>query len=437
MVFGRRDNGYDDDDEDELELVLFQGSLSGKEANLKANARLAQAGLTPAKELVTDAISRRTEMLRIEPKGQRAVVSFYIDGRKYPGARLPGKRAHAVTQMLKLLCGLDVKERSQPQSGGVKAELEDKKFHLLVQSKPTKGGGEELVVKIRNLKQKLNSPDDLGFPDEMRSKLREMVDTHSGIIVTCGGPFSGLSTTSNSVMRCADAYVYSCFSICDLEGHDLKNVAPFEPAEGDDWPMGFDRLKRNEAHVIYVGRLFNDDEMTKLLFERHQDFVFIGELTAKDPAKALHTLIKRVGDPALVAAALRGIVTQRLVRRLCGRCKEAFRPNPKLAKKIGLPPGTKVLYRRPRPMDPDEQDDDYEPCVRCNEAGFIGRTALFELIEMTDQMRELVASGEFKSSDIKRVAKEQDMLTLQKDSIRLIATGISSLEEMKRTFKDK
>lgn len=94
--------------------------LNGKEPNMKENQRLVQAGLNPAKELVTDGLSRRAETIRVEPKGERSQVAFLVDGMPYAGGKLTKPQGLAITQMLKLLSGLDIKVRNQPQSGGMK-----------------------------------------------------------------------------------------------------------------------------------------------------------------------------------------------------------------------------------------------------------------------------------------------------------------------------
>ena len=114
----------EEDDEDDIELVMFRGATNGAEANLSDNARLAEAGLVPAKRFITDHLNRRAERFRIEPKGKAAIVRMYVDGVKYAGERLPGREALAIVQMLKLLAGLDIKERTKTQKGGLLAEIE-------------------------------------------------------------------------------------------------------------------------------------------------------------------------------------------------------------------------------------------------------------------------------------------------------------------------
>jgi type IV pilus assembly protein PilB len=119
---------------------------------------------------------------------------------------------------------------------------------------------------------------------------------------------------------------------------------------------------------------------------------------------------------------------------LCPSCKQAYAPNPKLLAKIGLPQETKALYRhRVRPQEL-ARGEVWETCPKCNDLGYFGQVAMFELLEMTEGMQEVVRQGATPDL-IRRQMKEDDMLTLQKDGLRLVAEGLTSLEELQRAFK--
>ena len=128
-------------------------------------------------------------------------------------------------------------------------------------------------------------------------------------------------------------------------------------------------------------------------------------------------------------------MTQKLIRKLCDPCKEAYRPHPKLLKKLGLPPETKVLYREP--SEPDEDDPDALPieemCADCDGLPYHGRLGIYELIEVTEGMKTVIMEGGDPDA-IKRQALEDDMPTMQKDGLRHVAAGTTSLEELQRAF---
>lgn len=422
---------YDDEDEDEIELVLFQGAVNGKEANLKDNSGLVRAGLIPAKELVSDAISRRAEKLVVELRGDRAQSKFMVDGMPFRGPTLPGRRALAITQMLKLLSGLDHKNKKDPQTGGIKAEYDEKKYTVLVKTSPG-NGGERLTVQIADPSQTLRKPSDVEMTDELKNKIRGMTSDRSGVLLICGPPESGVSTSAFVLLHTIDSYIYSVYAIADFTGRDPINISEYKLEEGESYDVALEKIIRKEADTLYLENL-DDPEIMKLAFENHSRLGFLGEYTASDPATAVLNLVEQLGDAKLVTEGLRGVFTQKLVRRLCHKCREAYRPNPRMLAKLGLPPETKVLYRQQAPPDPEEEIDDDEPCVFCDDVGFRGRVATFELLEMSDEIKQLVVDGA-DAAAIRKQARSEGQITLQKDALRLVAAGITSMEEVKRVF---
>lgn len=438
MIFGMfkksGGGGRDDDDDEEIELVSFLGALNGKSADLAANARLAQAGLIPAKELVTDAITRRAEMVRVEPKGERASVTMIVDGVAYAGSRLSKQQALAITGMLKLLGGMDAKLRGRAQSGGLKADLEGVPYEVLIDVTPLPEGAERLVVRLRNLKVKLDTPDDLAYSQFVKTKIRELTSRRRGLLLVVGPPNSGTTTTLFGVLRGIDVYLFSIFSIANLGTRDVYNINKFEVNESDDLEASLMRMKRAEADVVLVDPL-KDAETAKTLLEAAEDVCLLTEMAAKDSVAAVMQLIQWTGNPALVAKGLDGVFSQKLIRLLCTDCREAFRPNPKLLEKVGLPPETKVLYRKGEPAVDEKTGEEDPPCEKCNGVGYYGRVAMIELLTPSDELRKLISTGNATAEQIRAQARNDGMLTFQKDGLRLVAEGKTSLEELQRVFK--
>lgn len=429
--FGRRDEEEEEEEEDEeeVELVMFQGALNGKQPNMQANARLVQAGLIHAKELLTDAIQRRAEMIRVEPKGERAQTALVIDGIAYPGPRYPKQQAFAITQVMKLLSGLDIQERKLPQSGGVKTTLAEETYEVQVATSPGEGGAERLVIKSRNVKSKLDTPADLGISDAVKSKIRALC-SKKGLFCIVGPPNSGTSTTRFAVARGLDTYLHQIFTIGETGGRRLDNITAFQKNEGDTLEQTLGRVLRVDADIVILDPL--TAESVPIIWKFIDRAAFVTEFAAKDTAFAVPTLIKWVGDGQQVADGLNGIMTQKLVRLLCSDCRQAYRPNPMFLKKVGLPPETKVLYRQPK--DGDEETEDDGPCGKCGGSGYFGRVAMFELLEVTDGMKPIIAKGGDPAA-LKAQMRSEGQLTLQKDGLRLVAEGKTSLEELQRVFK--
>ena len=441
MVFGfgkkKKKQAEEDEDKQEkqAEQVLFQGALNGKEANLSSNSRLVNVGLVPAKKLVSDALARRAEMIRLAPKGKQSIATFYIDGVPYAGERFSPQQGLATTQMLKLLAGLEVKERRKPQSGGINVEFHQQPYRLRVDVTPLKGGAERLIIRAQNLNLQLETPSDLGFSEELRQTIRKMTSQKRGIVLVCGPPNSGTTTTTYAILRTIDSYLYSVFSIADTEGHTLHNITPFEKNPDDDLDATLARVIRVEAEVLFLDPL-TDAETTRSMFEMQNRLAMLSELKADTPAEGILTLIDWIGNPQTVAQGLHGIFSQKLIRVLCDECKQAFRPHPKLIAKAGLPPETKVLYRPPKPKpNPDPNEPPPAPCQKCSGIGYYGRTALIAYIEITDEMKELIAGGP-SIDDIKAEVRKEGMPSFQKEALRRVAEGITSMEELQRAFAE-
>ena len=421
------------EEEPEVEQILFQGPLFGREANLKAYAKLVQAALVPVKQMASDALSRRAHTILLEPREGRVSIRFVVDGVPYPAAAVPGQKGLAMVQMVKLLAGLDVNDRKNPQSGGIKAEYNKLPFHLMVESAPISGGAERLRIKVDNRKVVRQKPAEIGFPDHLKVKLREFTSSRSGVILVCGPPDSGVTTLSIVALHCVDPYLYSVYNMSDLKGRELINVTEFKPEEGHDLEISFDRVIRRECDVMFMNPLTSPQD-TQTIFQYADRMSFIAEIPSNTPLEALRKLIEWVGVDEVIKG-LRCILTQKLIRKLCDDCKQAFRPAPLLLKKLGLPPETSVLYRAPLPPPPDDPKAQTveELCAPCNGSPYHGRVPAFEMLEITDTMKEVIAAGA--DPDIIRKQMIADgQTTLQKDAIRLVAQGKTSLEEVQRTF---
>ncbi len=433
MGFGRRDDDDDDDEEEELDLVSFQGALNGNPVDLAGNARLAQAGLVPTKQLITDGLIRRAELIRVEPKGERSQVTMQVDGIAYSGGKLSKQQTLAVTQMMKLLSGLDPKLRGKPQSGGLKAEYHLIPYELLVDVAPLPEGVERLTIRSKNLKLKLNTVEDLGFGPAIKQLVRDLTSKRHGITIICGPPNSGTSTTFRAMLRGLDVYLHAIFSFTKSPISDIYNITQFEANPGDELAKTLERIVRAEGDVIVVDPIKNAEHLKHLLTVSSQ-ISLVAEMPARDCATAIGKLMEMTGDPNVVADQVEGLFSQKLVRMLCPDCKEAFRPNPKLLAQVGLPPETKALYRKGEPVVDEETGEEEPPCEKCGGVGYFGRIAMLESILMSDGIKALVRA-KAPPDQIKVKARQEGMLTFHKDGLRLVAEGKTSLEELQRVFK--
>lgn len=423
----------DDDDEEDVEQVLFQGPMMGLETNLKQNPRLVKAALVPAKKMISDALSRRAGTIILEPVQGRVAIRFVVDGIPYPAGALPGQRGMAMIQMIKVLAGLNPQERNEGQSGGIYAEFAETKYNLLTQTIPLQPGVERLRIRVVNPRISFVSPKPAGMPDDLSEQLRSFTQESKGIVLACGAPESGVTSLSLCALHSVDPYLYSVYNMGARGVHTMMNVTDYEYEEGHDLEMSFDRVLRREADILFMDPL-RDPAVAQTMFEFADRACFIGEIDAPTPADAIMKLVEWVGMD-LVANHVRAIISQKLIRKLCDDCKQAFRPNPDLLKRLGLPPGTTVLYRAPSPPDEDDEDAPTieELCEDCDGVPFHGRAPVYELLEMTDGMREVVAAN-LSLETIRQQMVTDNMRTMQKDALRLVAGGTTALEEVQRSF---
>ena len=426
---GKKASGGQGDDV-EVELIRFQ-----TEFDVKANEKLVRVAIEPLKELLTDGLTRRAETIRVDPKGDRATIGFLIDGIPVPAGRIPRQRAHAMTQMTKVLAGLNAGERAQPQAGAVKASLSDDEYELQVLTQPVSGGVERLTVHFRNLDERLDKPEDIGMAVELKTKIRDLTGSGQGLFLACGPSRSGVTTTLYASVRGLDAYLRDIQTICFTEDRELINITKFEVNPEDDLEESLRRCVRVEPDVILLDPVL-DADVAQVIVGFHDNVGFMTEIAAADAVAGLLKWSEWIGDPALAAASLNGAISQKLIRKLCNECKEAYKPNPKLMKKIGLDPEEiSVLYRKARPPEEvTQRGEEIEPCLPCNDTGYRGRVAVFELIEVNEEIRQMIASGA-DAGQLKTQARAADMLTLQKDAMRHVADGTTSLEELQRAFK--
>jgi type IV pilus assembly protein PilB len=425
----------EDDKERELgQQVLFQGPMYGREANLKKNPRLVQAGLIPAKRMISEALSRRAHLILVDPKGPRLTIRIVVDGIPYPVAALPGKQGVAVVQMVKLLAGLDVQSRVEPQSGGILAEFNNHQHRLLVKTAPVKGAVERLKIRIENPNESFLGPSEINFPQTLKETIQRLTDDATGIILACGPPDSGVTSLSIVSMHCMDPYLYAVFNLADVGDKKLVNVS--EPTPDDavlEMELKLDRIIRKQGDAAYMGK-FDDPQKAQLVFDFSDRLCFFGEMTARTPAEAVRKLIDWVGVDK-VLSGLKAVISQKLIRRLCEDCKQAYRPDPKVLKQLGLPRETTVLYRAPSPPRDDDPNaaSVEELCADCGGSPFHGRAPAYELFEMTDTMKEVIAEGGDEAAIRKQMVNEKQLM-LQRDTLRLVVNGTTSLDEVKRVF---
>ncbi|MEM1061247.1 MAG: ATPase, T2SS/T4P/T4SS family [Planctomycetota bacterium] len=413
----------EEDDEDDVDYVQFKGPIGGETPDLSKFGKLTQAALIPAKDMVTDAILRRAELLRLETKGSVTAVRIFVDGIGYPGGKMPARQAAAIIQMLKVLAGLPPRSNGQPVSGGLRAELDDVPYELRMKTEPATPV-ERLTLRLANTKKVPSKPDDLGISTGLRDQIRAFSRERQKLLVVCGPPMSGLTTSTEGVLASIDFYIQSIFLVASLQKPNPM-MSTFEAVDDEDLPTTLQRIMRREPDVIYLGEIDGPEKVTAAAAFA-EDVAFVAELSARDGLNGISRLIE-MSDAETVANTLGAAVGVKLIRKLCESCRMAFRPNPKMLAKVGLPRETKTLYRAGSP------GEDEEPCEDCGGTGYLGRIGMFEFISVDDDVCAAIRGGD--PAAIRAAVKAQGGTTFQSEALRLVAEGETALEEVQRTFR--
>ncbi len=296
--------------------------------------------------------------------------------------------------------------------------------------------GERVLLEIQLNKVFYKTLSEIGMRPKMEEKFREILRKRTGIFCFCGSQGTGLRTTVNVSLEVADRLTREFFGI---ENENMRydpvenlEITPYDLAKGDDPCAILDTLFHREPDVMVIRDIPSKEAAIKLFEHSQSRIEGIISVRAPDCFEAIFHLIK-MGVPApLVAESINGVLNQRLVRKLCEYCREPFAPTPQMLAQLGIPAGkVDVLYRQAQP-DPEHPDS---VCPECAGNGYVGRTAIFEFLEITDDMRQAIASGQATPQSLRAMAKQNGMTNFQEEGIALFARGVTSFDELRRVLK--
>ncbi len=403
---------------------------SGKGAGEVDRSRQVESskGYLAAKELVYDAILRRTTDIHMEPKEDEMSVRLRIDGVMYPAESFDRPTGDALVNIFKVLSSMDITERRKPQDGSFRAEMEGRQIDFRVATQGLQGG-EKMVIRILDKGSSAKTLADLGMRKQMVEQLQEIAHQPHGMMITCGPTGAGKSTTLYAALQEIDAYENNIITIEDPVEYKMANVTQIEinSKAGQTFAGSLRSVLRQDPDIVMVGEI-RDGETAKIACQAaNTGHMVFSTLHANDTIAALFRLIDLEVEPFLLSSSISAILGQRLVRKLCNDCKEAYKPTADLLQKIGLP-GDKVdkFYRPPSTRE--------ATCPTCNDLGYVGRIGVYELLVITDRLRDLIRETPNLTA-IKAEARKNGMLYMKEEGLRLVVKGITSVDEMMRVVK--
>jgi type II secretory ATPase GspE/PulE/Tfp pilus assembly ATPase PilB-like protein len=402
------------------------------------SARLIQArqspGLTAAREILAEALTSRSTAVMLDYTAQGAAVRNMIDGVWIPREGRGRDVADPALESLKLLCGLNPQDRQNRQNGTFAAEYESVRFAATFASQGTPTG-ERIVIQFESKKVRFKDLDELGMRGKLQEELRQGLDSPRGFVLLSAMPAGGLRSTTDVVLRSCDRFTRE-FAALEEETNryeEVENVpvTTYKAADGLSPTDVLPKFFRMEPQVVVVRDLVDGETVSMMCEEIAEDRLMIGTVRAKDCADALLRVVALGVPPEEFAQAVTVVLCQRLVRKLCDACKEPYAPSPQILQQLGIPEGRVQAFYRPPQPNPEEPK---EPCQQCGAIGYLGRTAVFELLTVGDAVRAVLTANP-RLELLRQAARKDGMKSLQEEGVLLVARGITSLPELMRVMK--
>lgn len=344
------------------------------------------AGDSPVVKLVNyciyNAVKEGASDVHIEPGDNQLRVRYRLDGRLVERLRPPHQMAAAVASRVKIMAGLDISERRLPQDGGIRVMMEKRPIDLRVSTMPAKHGEKVVIRVIDNDKSSLNL-EKLGFGIDTLKAWRKLLAAPNGIILVTGPTGSGKSTT---LYACLQEINTDDVNVCTVEDpveYALEGINQFQVNEkaGFSFSNALRSLLRQDPDVIMVGEIRDSDTARIAVQASLTGHLVFSTLHTNDAPTAITRLYNIGIEPYLVGASLTGVLAQRLVRKLCQNCRQAYEPS--------------VNERRQIEKLAGPIDQLYRPCgcAKCRNLGYQGRIGIYELLIPDDNVFELISRG--------------------------------------------
>jgi len=377
---------------------------------------------TPVSKLVDSLLSRaiqvRASDIHVEPEESIVSVRFRVDGMLKQVTSFPSTILPAVVSRIKILGGMDITENRKPQDGKIHTQLEGKDLDIRVSSFPTVFG-ENMVMRLLDKRAMLPNLLELGFSKETLEAYTKLIVRPYGIILVTGPTGSGKTTT-----------LYGSLSKINTED---KNIVTIEdPVEfviprirqtqvnvkaGITFDGGLRGFLRQDPDIMMVGEIRDRETVEVAIQAALTGHLVFSTLHTNDSSAALTRLVDIGVEPFLISSSVIGILAQRLVRVNCSKCHETYTPAAAVLKSVGFPPNSELMRGR--------------GCSRCNQTGFMGRTGVYELMPMTDEIKVMV-DERCSASEIRKKAIQQGLRTLRQDGFDKVLQGVTTLEEVLR-----
>jgi type II secretory ATPase GspE/PulE/Tfp pilus assembly ATPase PilB-like protein len=390
-------------------------------------------GYKAAYTMFDDALYRRAYDVICTPTPQNYDVAYYIDGTAMKQPAVAKDQMDYLLRFVKNLANLDIEEKRKPQKGKFTIFKQGKRIDWELMTAGS-NAGEQMRAKLVT-QQNITKLSDLGLTADQLEQLGTLHGAKKGVFIVSGPKNSGVTTTFYTLLRSHDAFLNGIITLERQPSGKLPNITQNIYVLGDSGITTYGRklqsMVRMDPDIVGVADC-EDVETAQIACGAAESKLVYVVIEEENALKALAKWIKLVGDKNKAIEHLLGMCNQRLLRKLCEKCKQAYEPNSDLLHKFNIPAErAKVLYRTGKVVY-DKRGKPF-PCENCQETGFFGRMCIFETIMLNDQLRNAIKQAKT-LSDVGTELRRAKMLYLQEQGLLRVIAGITSINEMVRVL---
>lgn len=366
------------------------------------------------------AIKEKASDIHFEPFEKDFKIRYRVDGALYEMAPPPVHLALPILSRVKVMSNMNIAERRVPQDGRIVKQVGDKQVDMRVSSLPTHHG-ESIVLRVLDRSSVNLSLENLGLTEYIYNYITETIEKPNGIFIVTGPTGAGKTTTLYAALRRINTIDSKLLTAEDPVEYDIDGIIqiPINEAIGLDFPRVLRAFLRQDPDRIMIGEMRDKETATIGIQAALTGHLVLSTLHTNDAPGAVTRLVDMGCEPFLVAASLEGVLAQRLVRTICKDCKSPYEPNEAILSQLGV--SAHELG--------DKQFFTGAGCDTCGQTGYRGRRGLYELLNVTDPIRELI-TGRAPTVVLKQKAVELGMNTLREDGLRNIYIGNTTIEEV-------
>lgn len=356
-------------EEDNGEEAQFTGNILNDNINDAPTIRLVNS-------IIERAILERASDIHIEPKEKELQVRMRIDGVLRKILTIPKNLQNSVISRLKIMSGMDIAERRVPQDGRFNVKNKKREFDLRVNSLPTVYG-EKIVARLLDKRAGYLTPDSIGLMGDNLKKYQRAIHCTSGVILIAGPTGSGKSSTMNTMISQLNTEEVNVVTLEDPVEYNIDGVNQVQINEktGMDFANGLRAILRQDPDIIAVGEIRDGETAQISMRAAITGHVVLSTIHTNDAVGTIERLEDIGVEPYLIATALRAVISQRLVRRICPKCKKSYEATDEEVRRLGLSTEHKHIFYRG------------EGCADCFNTGYRGRIGVFEILEITPEIR--------------------------------------------------